>query len=308
MSLFGRYNYSPSSLDQRSPPLAGPILSMTCSLSSSAHTLTGGFTQLIKLGISNEVRANYSNHRVGTKFFLDAFGGAVPLTNSMLFPTGFSSANALFSVFIVGAGQYNHGNSGTGEQRQVNLVDNLSLTKGRHQLKSGVDYRWLAPFSTPFAYRQFVQFSGVTAAPGGALSGTAALAATVAFQANALLSQNFSLYGQDTWKITPRLTATYGLRWDIDPPLKGKNRANDPFTVVGSNNPPSMTLAPRGTPLYETTYGNVAPRLGLAYQLGGRPNWGAAIRAGIGMFYDLGQGSLGGVSSYYFGMDKHEQI
>ena len=118
-------------------------------------------------------------------------------------------------------------------------------------------------------------------------------------QGNALLSQNFSLYGQDTWKITPRFTLTYGLRWDVNPPLKGKNAANDPFTVTGLDNPATMTLAPRGTPLYETTYGNVAPRLGLAYQLGGRPNWGAALRAGFGIFYDLGQGSLGGVSSYF---------
>lgn len=30
----------------------------------------------------------------------------------------------------------------------------------------------------------------------------------------ALLSQNFSFYGQDPWKVTPRLTVTYGLRWD----------------------------------------------------------------------------------------------
>src|SRR5262249_37624749 len=53
------------------------------------------------------------------------------------------------------------------------------------------------------------------------------------------------------------------------------------------------------TPLYQTTYGNVAPRLGLAYQLGGGSNWGAVVRGGFGIFYDLGQGSLGGVSSYY---------
>src|SRR5262249_14974782 len=159
------------------------------------------------------------------------------------------------------------GKAGTDEQRQINLADNLSVATGSHQLKFGVDYRWLAPFSSPFTYRQFADFSGVTTAPGGALSGTAALATVLTFQGDALLSQNFSLYGQDTWKITPRLTLTYGLRWDINPPLKGKNSANDPFTVAGLNNPATMTLAPRGTPLYETTYGNVAPRFGLAYQL-----------------------------------------
>jgi hypothetical protein len=43
--------------------------------------------------------------------------------------------------------------------------------------------------------------------------------------------------------------------------LKGKNLANDPFTVTGLNDPASLALAPRGTPLYQTTYGNVAPRV-----------------------------------------------
>jgi Carboxypeptidase regulatory-like domain/TonB dependent receptor len=300
LSLFGRYNYSPSSLDQRGPPSsAGTVLSMTESLSSSVQTLTLGFAELIKPGISNEVRANYSNDRIGTRFALDSFGGAMPLPDSVLFPSGFSSTNGLFSLFIVGAGQYNRGKSVTDEQRQVNLVDNLSLTTGSHQLKSGVDYRWLAPFSSPFSYRQIAQFSGVTTNPGGALSGTAQIAASFAFQSNALLSRNLSLYGQDTWKITPRFTVTYGLRWDINPPLKGKNSANDPFTVLGLNDPATMTLAPRGTPLYQTTYGNVAPRVGLAYQLRKTANWGSVLRAGFGVFYDLGQGSLGGVSSFF---------
>jgi len=58
-------------------------------------------------------------------------------------------------------------------------------------------------------------------------------------------------------------------------------------------------LAPRGTPLYETTYGNVAPRLGVAYQLTETPNWGAVLRAGFGIFYDLGQGWLGGASAFF---------
>jgi Carboxypeptidase regulatory-like domain/TonB dependent receptor len=300
LNLFGRYNYSPSSLDQRGPLFSpGSVLSTTNSLSSSVQTGTVGLTQLIKPGISNEVRVNYSNHRIGIKFVMDDFGGAVPLPDSILFPPGISSTNGTFLFVISGAGEYVQGKQGTDEQRQVNLVDNLSVTRGRHQLKFGVDYRWLAPFSSPAFYHQFAQFSGVTATPGGALSGTALFAQSSAFQTNALLSQNFSLYGQDTWKITPRLTVTYGLRWDINPPLKGKNSANDPFTVLGLEHPATMTLAPRGTPLYETTYGNVAPRFGLAYQLRARPDWGTTLRAGFGIFYDLGQGSLGGVSSFF---------
>jgi len=300
LNLFGRYNYSPSSLDQRAPLLSYElVLSMREPVSSSVHTFTLGLTQLIKPQISNEVRANYSNHRVGTKYALDDFGGAVPLPDSLLFPSGYSSADGIFSLYIPGAGEYAQGIQGTDEQRQVNVVDNLSVTKGNHQTKFGVDYRWLSPFSVPFSYRQYAQFSGMTAMPGGALSGTAAVAASFAYQSNTLRSHNLSLYGQDTWKIAPRLTVTYGLRWDINPPLKGKNLANDPFTVMGLNDPATMTLAPRGTSLYQTTYGNVAPRVGLAYQLGEKPNRGTVLRAGFGIFYDLGSGSLGGVSSYF---------
>src|SRR5262249_41783527 len=134
---------------------------------------------------------------------------------------------------------------------------------------------------------------------GGALSGTALFAQAAAAQPNALLSQNFSLYAQDTWKITPRLTITYGLRWDINPPIRGKNSSNDPFTVTGLDHPATLALAPRGTRLYDTTCGNVAPRAGLAWQLGRRPNLDTTLRAGFGIFYDLGQGSLGGVTSYF---------
>jgi len=300
LTLFGRYNYSPSRLDLRGPVFSsGSVLSTTNSFSSAIHTLTAGLTKWIKPGISNEVRANYSNHRIGSTLALDNFGGAVPVPDSLLFPSGYSSANSVFLFLITGAGQFVQGKQVISEQRQINLVDNLSVTQGVHQLKFGVDYRWLAPFSSPFSYRQFIQFSGVTATPGGALSGRASFAQPAAFQGNALLSQNFSLYGQDTWKITPRVTMTYGLRWDINPPLKGKNPENDPVTVVGLDNPATMTLAPRGTPLYQTTYGNVAPRLGFAYQLGGIRNWGAVVRAGFGIFYDLGSGSLGNVSSFF---------
>ncbi|HEY0728370.1 MAG TPA: carboxypeptidase regulatory-like domain-containing protein, partial [Pyrinomonadaceae bacterium] len=61
LNLFGRYNYSPSHMDQRGPLFSsGRVLSTTNSLSSTVHTGTIGLTQIISPEISNEVRANYS--------------------------------------------------------------------------------------------------------------------------------------------------------------------------------------------------------------------------------------------------------
>src|SRR4029077_9545156 len=57
LTVFGRYNYSPSSFDQRGGIFSTKVLSTTSSESSSVHTLTVGSTQLITQRTSNEVRA-----------------------------------------------------------------------------------------------------------------------------------------------------------------------------------------------------------------------------------------------------------
>jgi Carboxypeptidase regulatory-like domain/TonB dependent receptor len=306
INLFGRYDYSPSSFSDRGPlPSPFTVLSQTEPVSSSVQTLTVGLTERITTNVSNEVRANYSNQRIAERDAMDSFGGAVPLSDSALFPPGYSSSDAGFLLYMTGAGEYGQGKLATDEQRQFNFLDNLSVTHGSHQMKFGVDYRWLSPFSSPFRYRQYDQFSGVvcpalpTSCAGYAPSGSVAIAESTAWQSDTLRSRNLSLYGQDTWKATPRLTLTYGLRWDLNPPLKGSNLANQPFTVTGLNDPSTLALPPRGTPLYQTTYGNVAPRFGFAYQLAQGVNWSSVLRGGFGVFYDLGSGSLGGASTYF---------
>jgi hypothetical protein len=301
VNLFGRYNYSPSDLTQRGPFLStARVLSLRESVSSTVQTGTLGLNQVITPRISNELRGNYSNDRVGTKYALDNFGGAVPLPDSLVFPPGYSSRNGLFQFILMGAGTYYQGKQATDEQRQVNIIDNVSVVENSHHLKFGIDYRWLSAFSSPYAYSQLSEFLGVECSsppcPGYAQSGTSAVSAIFAYQSDTLISKNLSLYGQDSWRATPRLTVTYGLRWDLNPPLKGSDLTNQPFTVTGLNDPATIALAPRGTSLYQTTYHNVAPRVGVAYQMTDKPNWRSVLRGGFGIFYDLGYGSLGGAS------------
>jgi hypothetical protein len=72
----------------------------------------------------------------------------------------------------------------------------------------------------------------------------------------------FSLYGQDTWKVRPNLTFTLGLRYDVD------------FM-------PSATEVRVNGKLSPTNYGNVQPRVGLAYSFRGGKG---VVRAGFGLF------------------------
>jgi len=287
-SLFGRYNYAPSQTSGR----VGGTLSDVLELPADTQTMTVGLLGTFTPRVANELRANYSNYRVGSSYFLDDFGGAMPPPSSVLFPTGVSASDGIFFFDVIGAFALLEGKNSINEQRQVNVLDNVSVTAGAHQVKFGTNYRWLAPFSGPLSYEQFAGFFGMTG-PSGVLSGRAAFALISANQPNQLLVQNLSFYGQDTWRITGRLTLTYGLRWDIDPPLKGKHASSEPYTVTGLNDPANLELAPRGTPLFETTYGNIAPRVGAAYQLRQTKSLETILRAGFGKFYDLGGGSLG---------------
>src|SRR5208337_4458436 len=87
----------------------------------------------------------------------------------------------------------------------------------------------------------------------------------------------------DTWNVTRNLMITYGLRWDYNAAPSSPN-GTLPFTVIGVNDLATMTLAPAGTPLWTPQKDDFAPRLGIAWNP--RPN--QVIRAGAGIFYDLG--------------------
>jgi outer membrane receptor protein involved in Fe transport len=67
--------------------------------------------------------------------------------------------------------------------------------------------------------------------------------------------ENYSAFEQDTWRATPKLTLTYGLRYDINLPPSSSDAL--PFTINGLDNPLTATLAPQGTKAFEATYNNL---------------------------------------------------
>jgi outer membrane receptor protein involved in Fe transport len=287
LTVFGRYNNSPSETVPRGGSLSLSTLSPT---QVKIQTLTLGATQSIRPTVSNEVRFNYSKQRAQTSFFLDALGGAVPLPDALIFPSFASSDRSLFTFGLTGISGFRVGRNADNAQRQINLVDNLSVIRGAHQLKFGFDYRHISPTSGLRDYTQGPNFSGIgsgaTPAVGTILSGKASSVAIAAIDTVTLSFNDFSAYAQDTWKVIPRLVLTYGLRWEINPPPKGTG-GQDLFTLQGLDNPATLSLAPKGTPLFRTNYNNFAPRVGVAFQLSQAKGRETILRGGVGIFYDL---------------------
>ena len=98
ITIFGRYNYAPSSLDQRGGGTVQPTYSDVDDLEYSFQSFTLGSNQAITPRLTNEFRFNYSRSRASNFYMLDNFGGAVPPPESQLYPT-FARPNSSFEFF-----------------------------------------------------------------------------------------------------------------------------------------------------------------------------------------------------------------
>jgi hypothetical protein len=286
ISIFGRYNYAPSESAQR-VTASSYILDSKFPL----QTATVGSTQEITSSMSNEFRFNYSLANKDSGYVADNLGGAVPPASSLLFPGSFSSKNSRFELVTLSAGSFLLGTFPSSKQRQINVVDGFTRVIRAHQLKFGVDYRRLTTHTEAEPFVQTIEFLSLGGPPFGVQQGGINFYNGVAHGNSVLSFQNFSLYAQDTWKLQPRVTLTYGVRWDVNPPFHATG-APGIYTVQNLNDPANLSLAPPGTPFYQTTWHNFAPRVGLAAQLSTANGFERVVRAGFGMFYDIGAGTL----------------
>lgn len=297
VSLFARYNYSPSSILQRGN---GDTLSTVSPSHIKTETATGGIAWNLSAQITNDLHVNYSRTSASTLSQIDNFGGAVP-PPALPFPSPFTSANASFEfgVFSLQDGFLSEGRLAHNVQRQFNLVENLSLQTGKHSLKFGADFRRLSPSYDPQLYLQADFFSDVPSAMTGALHTAFLLSSR---NVTALL-RNLGVFAQDTWQINSRLNAMFGLRWDVDF-APSSNPAFVAVTGYNLRDLSNLALASPGTPPFKTPYANIAPRVGVAYQIRQSNNWQTVFRGGFGVFFDLATQELGNnisSSSYPFG-------
>lgn len=325
-SVFGRYTW------KTNPTLApNNHLLPNDTLAADLNQFVASYTWTIKPNLLNELRGgwSYSDSRRVFNFDGRAFTNGLNLNNierDIFF-------NGIPNFSIDQYTGFNKSRPGFDRSTNIQFIDNLTWIKGKHTLKFGGDIRRIRAesalsFTTGNNYGDF-NFTGtftgnsfgdfLLGAP--ASSGIAVLGAD-----NDGRALHTKFYAQDSWRVSPKLTIEYGLRWEFHPGYydAGLNIANfdrsvprtgrvvimsDPKAlslvapgarisfnacpaapVNGIDCTPIETAAKLGLPegLRKNYYTQFLPRLGFAYRLNDK----TTIRAGGGLYNMIILGSV----------------
>lgn len=158
--------------------------------------------------------------------------------------------------------------------KRVQFLDNISYTRGAHNLKFGVDFNFdrifnFFPgiFSGQYTFNSYALFgSNTPASYTQNFAGPGTSGATTHPDLN-----EYSFFAQDDWRVNPKLTVNLGLRYDLqDLAEPTVNNSNAALAALGL----STTTAVRDK-------NNFGPRAGFSYAF----NEKTVVRGGYGIFY-----------------------
>lgn len=250
----------------------------TSLVASLASTLSNRFV--------NEGRFNYGRRKA-------TFDSQIPGTAIQVIGSAFMGSNPFSPVRRV--------------EERFQFTDNLNYIRGNHTFKFGGDISFInirARFELNFP--GLFNFGGVAASTlGSFIPGLPATAPditpvqsyglgfpSVFIQGfgnpnSTIKNKPIAFFAQDSWKIRPNITLNYGVRYDVEltdtiapigftDPLTGN--VLSPATMLTAQNALNVQQGfPRDT-------NNIAPRLGFAWDVGGKGK--TVVRGAFGLFYD----------------------
>ena len=275
------------------------------------YSLATGFDKAIGTKWLTDVRFGWFRYNPQTAY-LDS--NTTPMTGFNIpgLNLGTPDTGGLSSFFFGGNGMNQGNNNGafgdglnvgrcncplTEKEDQFQVVNNWTRVQGNHQIKFGADIRYAKNLRVPSDSNRTGQLnfnSGDTAnaGQGGLDLATFLLGDVTSFQRFVSTSldaaerqKRWFFYGQDTWRVTPKLTFNYGLRWEIYFPETVNGTAKGGFANldtgiirvagVGNNNLSGNV---------DNTLKAFAPRLAVAYQVDSK----TVVRVGFGRSFDIG--------------------
>lgn len=272
------------------------------------QSLATGFDYTVSPNLLTDFRFAFFRYRV----FVNPNGlGTTPATDAGIPGLNISPiTNDMPAFFVNGSGGFNLGyglgvngcNCPLNEQeQQFQFVDNWSYIKGNHTIEWGTDLRHLMNLRVPSDAHRAGELSFCPAFTEGALNGSVTgglgladflLGGVTSFDryvsnvTDAAERENREFFfGQDTWRITPKLSLNYGLRWEIYNPQYVNSPGNGGW--VYPTNGETYIAGQQGVGLngnIQNSYKNFGPRAGLAYQINDK----TVLRMGYGRFFDSG--------------------
>lgn len=262
-------------------------------LLSETHTFTPSILNTLVVNYSREIstRGPVPNGPSITDF-------GVNITQPSIKAITGVSASGFFSLGATAGAAFQRNN--------YTLSDDLHWVKGNHSLAFGV-HAELSKVDLNNQYNQPGSFTFNSDRTGYALA-SFLLGALSSFNQGAGQyfndrDQFYGFYGQDSWRVSPRLTLNYGLRYEPFKPWKEIMHRVEQFSptayaagqrsTVYVNAPPGMLFpGDPGVPEQgvRSSYGNVMPRFGFAYDVHGDGT--LSVRGGGGVFYDTRQPAI----------------
>ena len=294
-SLFGRYYLAHYILD--SPYNNNDPLTVTAAgVSDNINSFVLGDTYLFNPTTISSFHATFNRAAVvkGSPPFFSATDLGVNMTD--LVP-GFSVINVT-GAFSTGGNTASPGHvySNTGQ-----LAENISMVRGAHQVSIGVN--WIKPQENTLinlATFGLFTFSGQATGLGmgdlltGNLSSFSAGNPALGYQRG----EYVSIYAQDSWRLSSRLTVNAGIRWEPFLPVSTKYGYEEHFDLsaytanvhssVYPQGPAGLTFpGDAGYPGKAGYFGRMldfAPRLGIVFDPKGDGRM--TVRSSFGIFYD----------------------
>jgi hypothetical protein len=287
--------------------------------------------------IVNEVRVGFNGNHTATTYGITS-AQIVSQLGLVGIPQPYSVGANVPNFNITGFQQTGGSAYSRSRNNTFQILDTLTWTKGTHAVKFGGDWRRLSGFyANVFSSSRLGQYSyngSVVGSSGSGFIGNPYAAfllgipdkvqlASVIQPDGDVYANHWAFFVQDDWKVTPRLTVNYGLRWEYHPMfndryLNGTNFLPDYTSIINGvpirgaavisnqeafkiENPlfhaaiaptPVLTAEQAGIPesLRYSSKTDFAPRIGFAW----RPfaDGKTVIRGGYGRFIEASLGSL----------------